>query len=140
MQITATLTASALAAGQYQGFIVVSDTSTGSVTRVPYWYAVPSGVPGAISVLNVPPGGSQQVQQSTILFRVTDTSGIAMTNIQPVVTVLSGSAVVGDVSSQDNLIPGAFAISLNSGSRRSTTTSVLRIQVGTLTQDVTVSN
>jgi hypothetical protein len=140
-QITATLTASALAAGQYEGFIAMADTSTGSVTRVPYWYAVPSGVPAAISVLNVPQGGSQQVQQQgAILFRVTDTSGIAMTNIQPVVTVLSGSAVVGDVTSQDNLIPGAFAISLRSGFRRSTTTSVIRIQVGGLTQDVTVSN
>jgi hypothetical protein len=111
------------------------------VTRVPYWYAVPSGVPAAISVLNVQQGSSPQVQQQDpILFRVTDTSGIAMMNIQPVVTVLSGSAVVGSVSSADSLIPGAFAISLRSGLRRSITTSVLRIQVGGLTQDVTVSN
>lgn len=139
-QISLNLTASALSPGQYQGYIRIADTTAGREMRVPYWYAVPSGVPATITVLNLAQGSGQQAQrQGALLFRVTDTAGIAMTNLQPAVTVVTGSATVSPVSLEDNLIPGAFAVTLRSTVRR-IGSSVLRIRVGDVTKDVTVSN
>ena len=39
-QVTVNLSASSLQPGQYQGYILVADTSTGLAAQVPYWYAV----------------------------------------------------------------------------------------------------
>ena len=51
-QVSVNLSASSLPPGQYQGSILVLDTSTGLSAHVPYWYAVPSGVPVRITVFN----------------------------------------------------------------------------------------
>jgi minor extracellular serine protease Vpr len=139
-QIVVNFSASALGPGQYEGYIRVADTSTGSEAHVPYWYAVPSNTPAFITVLNADQSGAVQAQsgQDSVLFRVTDASGIALTNIQPVVTVVSGTGVLSSVNSRNSLIPGAFGINLRLGTRR--TTTVVRIQAGDITQDVPVSN
>jgi len=138
-QIAVNFSASALGPGQYEGYIRVADTSTGFEAHVPYWYAVPSNTPAFITVLNASQGAVQtQSGEDSVLFRVTDASGIALTNIQPVVTVISGTGVLSSVNSRNSLIPGAFGINLRLGARR--TTTVVRIQAGDITQDVPVSN
>jgi subtilisin family serine protease len=138
-QIAVNFSGSGLAPGQYEGYIQVADTSTGVEAHVPYWYAVPSNTPAFITVLNASNGTVQaQSGQDSVLFRVTDASGIALTNIQPVVTVISGTGVLSSVNSRNSLIPGAFGINLRLGARR--TTTVVRIQAGDITQDVPVSN
>ncbi len=131
--------ASALAPGQYEGYIRVSDTSTGAEAHIPYWYAVPSSTPAHITILNASQGGViAQSGQNAVLFRVTDAAGIAVTNIQPVVTVVSGASTLNSVNSRDSIIPGAFGINLRLGTRRGT--SVVRIQAGDIVTDVPVSN
>jgi minor extracellular serine protease Vpr len=138
-QIAVNFSASALGPGQYEGYIRVADTSTGLEAHVPYWYAVPSNTPAFITVLNASQGVVQtQSGQDSVLFRVTDASGIALTNIQPVVTVISGTGVLSSVNSRNSLIPGAFGINLRLGAKK--TTTVVRIQAGDITQDVPVSN
>jgi subtilisin family serine protease len=138
-QIAVTFSASALGPGQYEGTILVADTSTGLAAHVPYWYGVHSNTPAFITVLNANQGAVQaQSGQDSVLFRVTDASGIALTNIQPVVTVVSGSGVLNGVNSRNSLIPGAFGINLRLGARRSTT--VVQIQAGDITLQVPVSN
>ena len=138
-QIAVNLMASALAPGQYEGYILAADTSTGLEAHVPYWYGVPSNTPAFITVLNANQGTVQaQSGQDSVLFRVTDASGIALTNIQPVVTVVSGTGVLNSVNSRNSLIPGAFGINLRLGARRSTT--VVQIQAGDITLQVPVSN
>ena len=138
-QVAVNFSASALGPGQYEGYIRVADTTTGFEAHVPYWYAVPSNTPAFITVLNASQGAVQtQSGQDSVLFRVTDASGIALTNIQPVVTVISGTGVLSSVNSRNSLIPGAFGINLRLGARR--TTTVVRIQAGDISQDVPVSN
>ncbi len=138
-QIAVNFSASALGPGQYEGFIQVADTSTGLAAQVPYWYAVASNTPAFITVLNGSQGVVQaQSSQDAVLFRVTDASGIALTNIQPVVTVVSGTDVLSSVNSRNSFIPGAFGINLRLGAKSGTT--VVRIQAGNITQDVPVSN
>jgi minor extracellular serine protease Vpr len=138
-QVTVVLVADALPPGQYQGTINIDDTSNGLAIEAPYWYAVPSNVPAQITVLQTFKGASkgQQLVQNAVLFRVTDTSGIAMTSLQPVVTVISGGASVAGVTSADAFIPGAYSISLRPGPQGSTKT-VLQVQAGDVSVDVTV--
>src|SRR5262249_4179192 len=121
--------------GQYEGSIRVTDTSTGSQVHVPYWYAVRSDKPAAIAVLSI---SRPRQSQDAVRFRITDASGIPMSNLEPEVTVVSGAATVTSVNSRDSLFPGAYGVILNGGVRRGTT--VLRIQAGDISREVSVPN
>ncbi len=135
-QVAVALSATALPPGQYQGMIDIADTSSGVAVQAPYWYAVPSNIPAQITVLRISAANAQSPQlRNVVLFRVTDTSGTPLTNIQPVVTVISGSASIASVDSQDDLIPGAYGISF---SRALQGSSVLQIQAGEVSMNVTV--
>ena len=115
----------------------MSDTATGLEAHVPYWYAVRSESPKYITVLDVEGGSPSAAVRDAILFRVTDASGVAMTNIDPVVTVVSGGGELSSVSSRDRFIPGAYGITLRLGPRRGS--NVVRIQEGDITKEVSVS-
>ncbi len=131
-QVAVTLSASSLPAGQYQGYIQVTDTGTGLSEHVPYWYAVPSGVPVRITVLSA-------TSASGILFRVTDDAGIAVTDIQPVVSLVSGTATLGNVISRDAEIPGTFGVSLKGGGVKSMGgMPVVKIAAGNVSAQVSV--
>ena len=135
--VAVNLTAAALPPGQYQGAILVADTSTGFTIQAPYWYAVPSNVPSQITLLQVSTStGRGQQLQNAVLFRVTDTSGIALTNIQPVATIASGPGLVSSVDSEDNIIPGAYSVTLRGlqGSMK----TVVTIQAGDVSMNVTI--
>jgi minor extracellular serine protease Vpr len=139
-QVALKLSATALPPGQYQGTISIADTSNGVAIQAPYWYAVPSNIPAQITVLYIS-DSNPQIQQlpGAVLFRVTDTSGIAQTNIQPVVTVISGASSVASVDLEDKIIPGAYGITLRPGPQGFTKT-VLGIQAGDVSMNVTVPN
>ena len=138
-QLRVTLSAASLAPGQYEGFIRVFDTSSGSETHVPYWYAVPSDIPKYITVLDVHDGSSPGASVTdAVLFRITDASGIALTNVEPEVTVVSGGGFLSSVKSRDRFIPGAFGVTLRLGPRRGS--NVVRIQAGGVTREVTISS
>jgi hypothetical protein len=70
-----------------------------------------------------------------VLFRVTDASGLPLTNIEPAVTI-TGDAELTSVNSRDRLVPGAFGITLRLGVRRSG--NVIKIQVGDVVKEVTI--
>jgi len=131
--------ASALAPGQYEGFIRVTDTSTGVEMRVPYWYAIRSDAPKYITVIDVVNGRrpSESVRDA-VLFRITDASGIPLTDIEPVVTVVSGGGDLSSVNSRDRFIPGAFGITLRLGPNRGP--NKVRIQAGDVVKEVTLTS
>jgi minor extracellular serine protease Vpr len=136
-QITVTFSASSLAPGQYEGSIRVADTTSGLEMRVPYWYAVASATPSSITLLDVHTGGRPlESVTNAVKFRVTDSSGIPLTNIQPVVTVVSGDGEITSVTSRDRLVPGEFGITVRLGPRRGA--NVIRIQAGDVVKDVTI--
>ena len=134
--IALTLSASNLAPGQYEGFIRVTDTATGLESRVPYWYAVRSDTPKYITIIDaITSGSANRSLRDAVLFRITDASGIPLPDFDPVVTVVSGSAIPVSVSSRDSEIPGAFGLTLRLGRGA----NVIRIQAGDVTKDLTLS-
>jgi minor extracellular serine protease Vpr len=127
-------TASGLTAGRYEGFVKIRGTNSNIEARAPYWYAVPSNVPGTLTPLWVigisddeqPRAGARV--SNAIYFRVTDASGIALPNVEPTVTPVSGGGTVLDVASVNQRYPGVFSVSVRLGATRGD--NVFRLAVG----------
>jgi minor extracellular serine protease Vpr len=135
-QLAVQFSAAGLAAGSYEGYVTIQGSQSGVATRVPYWYAVQSNTPANITILyniGTATAGTRQLQ--VILFRVTDATGIPMT-VTPTVSAVSGGGQVLQVQSVASQSPYTYAISLKMGSVGA---NVFRIQVGSLTKDVTIT-
>jgi subtilisin family serine protease len=139
-ELSLDFTAAGLQPGQYEGFIAVQGTASGIETHIPYWYAVPSGIPHSITVLSnraddgsVKPGDSVN---SAVYFRVLDASGLHISDIEPVVTVISGEGEVLRVRSLDARVPGAFSFGARMGPHAGR--NVFRIQAGEVTREVSI--
>jgi len=131
--------ASGLAAGEYEGFIEIQGTNSGTVARVPYWYGVGPSTPAHLTILDTPPTppAASAVVDYAIWFRITDASGIIVTSITPTVTVVSGGGSVVAVQSQDSSFPGVWTTNLRMGSA-SGANNVFDVAAGGLTQTVTI--
>lgn len=135
--LTLSLDATSLPPGASEGFVRVQSTTAGTESRVPYWFAVASQTPRRITVLyteDEPRAGA--TVDSAILFRVTDDSGLPLTDIQPTVTVVSGGGRVRSTVSADQYYPGVYAVSVRTGTQAGS--NVFRVQVGDLVKDVTL--
>lgn len=132
---------SGLAPGEYEGFIEIQGVNSGTLTRIPYWYAVASSTPAHITILYLtdatPSPGA--VVPDAVLFRITDSSGIAINSITPQVTVSPGGGGGGVVSveSADSFYPGVWDVSLRMGPGAGAN-NVFQISAGGLTQTVTI--
>ncbi len=127
-------TASGLTAGRYEGFVKIRGTNSNTEVRAPYWYAVPSDVPGTLTPLwvigisdNEQPRAGTRVSNA-IYFRVTDASGVALANAEPTVTAVSGGGTVIDTASLNRQYPGVFSVSVRLGPRPGD--NVFRLAVG----------
>ena len=135
--LTVNFTGASLAPGQYEGYIAIQGSHSGVVTHVPYWYAVPSGQPHYLTLLNSPAtGGTNKRVALAAIFRISDEFGLPVPDVQPEVTVLSGGGQVLSVDSLDPVIPNVFGFSARLGVRPGA--NVFRIQVGDLTKTVTI--
>ncbi len=135
--ITVSLAGNALEPGEYQGFLAIRGTRTASESRVPYWYAVPSGTPAYLTVLNARTQGSAGASmRRAIYFRVTDITGVPVLNLKPEVTVAAGGGEVTEVASVDSEYPGAYAVSVRLGPEAGR--NEFRIQVGELRRSVVI--
>jgi hypothetical protein len=132
-QVSVTVNASNLTAGEYQGYLQVSSTANSSVAMIPYWFAVPGSDPAGISVLYsdvADPAGSLSSQ--AVVFRVVDIAGLPYTgSLQPTVTVDAGGGRLRRLYSGGD-IPGTYAVDLRFG----TSTMQLTVQIGNVSQDV----
>jgi minor extracellular serine protease Vpr len=140
--------ATGLTAGQYEGFVKVSGTVSGTEERAPYWYAVPSDTPARITLLNAQlfdPATDNLWRAGSRLndafdFRITEASGIVLPNVQPTVTAESGGGTIISTTSLNRQIPGLFRVSLQLGPR-SGTANIFRIKVGSLAPlDITITS
>jgi subtilisin family serine protease len=85
-----TIPGGVLTAGEYEGAIHIQGNNTATDTHVMYWFGVPSSTPylmtdfgfDLVSFFN-----RGQLNKAAIAFRVTDASGITMTNVLPQVQV-----------------------------------------------------
>src|ERR1035438_10048769 len=116
-------TPSGLAPGEYEGFIVIQGTISGSVARIAYWYGVGPAAPAHLTILDIPgtpPAAGAEVDEA-ILFRITDASGIVVSSVTPTVTVSSGGGSVLVVNSLDALLnlpnyyPGVWGVNIRMG-------------------------
>ena len=134
--VPVTFAVAGLSAGQYEGFVKVSGSTSGVDVRAPYWFAVPSDTPGAVTALwavgisddETPRAGARV--NNAFYFRVTDASGVVLPNAQPVVSVVSGGGAVISTVSQDRQYPGVFSSSIQLGPRKGD--NVFSIAVGDL--------
>ncbi len=123
-------------AGEYQGVVRVRGARSGVDTRIPYWYAAPSGQPEHIHVITS--SSSSSSSTATLYVRVTDSSGVVISDLQPKATVVSGSGTVtGTIQSLDALYPGYWLVRVERDLQGST---VVRIEFGPASKDVTVKS
>ncbi len=139
--LTVQLTAASLDPGTYQGFIQVQGGQSPVMAQIPYWYALASGVPAHITILNTPscgdtPSCGKALTRQTITLRVTDAQGLA-TSDAPTVSFTTGNGSVVRVVSIDSDVPGAFQALVRLGSAG--VSDVIHFQAGGVTKDVTIS-
>jgi len=132
------LQANALAAGTHEGFVTLTNVSTGAAIRVPYWYAVRTNEPAHIAILDqVASGRRGSTRRDAVLLRVTESSGVAMIDAPIEVTALSGGGASVDVVSYDSEIPGLYGITVQLGPAAGA--NVFRIQAGSVSTLVTIT-
>lgn len=136
---------SALAAGQYHGFLVVSGAKGQTPLRVPYWYGVAGAAADAFGLYapsTDPPSCTDYID-----FRLLDASGMPVTSSgTPTVTTSSPLASVvsvlpvSDGSSDyvaNDYIPGTFEAQIATGRPDINGNNVFTISSGSFSIDVT---
>lgn len=125
----------AYAPGNYQGFVVFRETESGVETRVPYWMAVKTDTVSQIGFI--------EFSSTSYYVRLHDVSGVALSNVVPTATVISGDALISDGSEyvstaplrQSTLYPNLWWMPVRQGVSRST----IEISAGDVKRTVTVS-
>jgi hypothetical protein len=114
-QVPVSLDASGLAPGEYSGYLQVSGTASGTVSSIPYWFAVPGSQPAGISILYQDYSDSARSSSTqAVVFRVVDVAGLPYTgSLRPQLTV-SGSGTVRALYSAGD-IPGTYAVDIRTG-------------------------
>ncbi|MEP6535141.1 MAG: S8 family serine peptidase [Bryobacteraceae bacterium] len=129
--------AGGLAAGTYEGVLSIAGSS-GSRTRVPYWYAVPSGVAAHVTVLDsISSGRRRSTQRDAVLFRITDVSGLSMADAKPQASVASGGGSIRGIVSHDDEVPGMFGLDVQLGNTAGQ--NVFVIQMGDVSVQVSIA-
>ncbi|HWR51909.1 MAG TPA: S8 family serine peptidase [Bryobacteraceae bacterium] len=113
-KVTMELFATDLIGGEYQGFIEIRGEQSGSVARVPYWYAVPSNRATYLTLLYAP-DTARTGSTAEFYFRITDPVGLAILGTNPQVTVVSGGGEVLEVSEIDAELPGGYRARVRMG-------------------------
>ncbi len=128
--------ADSLSPGAYEGFLTIQGVNSGSTTRVPYWYGVPSGVPAHITVLNSTTSGAAGSRiTNAIMFRVTDAIGLPVTGVEPTVSPVTSGAQSGTLSSVTS-IPNAYVTTVRLSPQAGN--NVYQIQAGDISTTVTI--
>jgi len=131
--ISATVSASGLGPGEYQGYLQVTGTATSNVATIPYWFAVPGSTPAGITVLYQDYSDpSRTVSYGAVVFRIVDIAGLPYTGpIAPQIAMTAGGGSIRNAYRAGD-IPGTYAVDIRAG----TTTMQLNISIAGLTQAV----
>ncbi len=134
--INVTMAGSNLAAGAYDGYLVITGTQTPVATRVAYWFGVPGAKVNSISVLNQNSlgAGAPARGNATILIRYNDQTGLPIGGSAPSVTAVAPLSRVQRVYAVGD-IPGTYAIDVQLGRTRNTVDE-FDISVGDVTVPV----
>ena len=133
--LSATVNASDLAPGEYQGYLQVTGTATSNVTTIPYWYAVPGSTPAGITVIHQDYSDpTQTVSYGAVVFRIVDIAGLPYTGpLTPQIAMTAGGGSIRRAYRAGD-IPGTYAVDIRAG----TSTMQLSISIAGLTQTVVI--
>jgi subtilisin family serine protease len=98
---------------QVAGVISVRSSSSDAAARIPYWYAIPAASPSRITIA-VPVESTRPSGRRQILFRLLDSSGVAIEG-NPSVTTVSGDGTVISTRSIGTLYPGVYRAEVQLG-------------------------
>ena len=131
--LSATVNASGLAPGEYQGYLQVTGTATSNVTTIPYWFAVPGSTPAGITVLYQDYSDpSRTVSYGAVVFRIVDIAGLPYTGpLTPQIAMAAGGGSIRRAYLAGD-IPGTYAVDIRAG----TSTMQLNISIAGMTQTV----
>ena len=131
--ISATVSASGLAPGEYQGYLQVTGTATSIIATIPYWFAVPGSTPAGITVLYQDYSDpSRTVSHGAVVFRIVDIAGLPYTGpVTPQIAMTAGGGSIRNAYRGGD-IPGTYAVDIRAG----TTTMQLNISIAGLMQAV----
>jgi len=131
--ISATVNASGLAPGEYQGYLQVSGTTSSTLATIPYWFAVSGSDPEGIAILYQDSfDQAGLLAKQAIIFRITDLVGLPYTgSVIPSASISQGGGSVRSLYRIGD-IPGTYAIDIRAGSN----TMEIDIAVGGVTQAV----
>jgi minor extracellular serine protease Vpr len=117
--------------GEYEGAIHIQGNNTATDTHLMYWFGVPSSTPYLLTDMGSDTADTHgQTIPAAVIFRITDGSGIYMSNILSQVTVTyngsydsngnavkNGNASVGKVYKYDQYSPGTIAADVKVSTR-----------------------
>lgn len=130
--------ATSMTTGANEGVVEVQGLTSGTVARVPYWYAASTGEAASITLLyQIDSARRGSGQQDAMYIRVTDAAGVALTNVAVEVEGLSGGGTPAYVTNYDTDVPGVFGVSVYMGLQAGT--NVFRIKAGAAVLDVSIS-
>jgi len=127
--------ASALSGGAYQGYVQIQGTQSSVTTRVPYWYAVPTGAPTIVQVFD-PPSSGRAGATVQIAFRFLDADGLPITDGGDESVVAGGTVL--SLDSDDIDAPGLFIARVRLP-RTASGPMTLHIQLGAAGTDVSIT-
>jgi hypothetical protein len=109
--LNVSLAGAGLAAGAYDGYLLIQGVQTTVVTRVGYWFGVPANAVQNISLLdaNSLNGGGSPLTQSTFVVRLTDQAGIPVAADAPSVTAVAARSRVLNITPVGD-IPGTYSV------------------------------
>jgi len=133
--LSATVNASGLAPGEYQGYLQVTGASTSNVTTIPYWFAVPGSTPAGITVLYQDYYDPiRTVSYGAVVFRIVDIAGLPYTGpLTPRIAMTAGGGSIRNTYRAGD-IPGTYAVDIRAG----TSTMQLNISIAGMTQAVLI--
>jgi minor extracellular serine protease Vpr len=137
VSIPVVFSASGVTPGQYEGFIQIQGATASVPTRVPYWFAVPSGTPAFVTtLLSTPSGSAGSTLTQAAVFRITDAAGLPLA-MTPQVSAVSGGGRVNGVSGLGNGYPNDYALSVRLGAQPGS--NVFQIQAGSISTQITIT-
>jgi minor extracellular serine protease Vpr len=155
--VNVTIPGGVLGAGEYEGAIHIQGNNTATDTHVVYWFGVLGGAPHILTDMgSYTSAAAGHFAQAGLVFRVSDTSGVVMTDILPQITVKHTATydLNGDLADSDAKVsapykfdkfgPGVIAVDVTPSSGDSLT-DVFTVYIGDpnnggLSKDFYISN
>lgn len=138
VEVPLSWSAAAMSSGASEGVVEITGQTSGSVARVPYWYAATTGEAAGITLMYVVDNARRgSAQRDAFYVRVTDEPGVALGGVPVEVEVVSGGGASLGVTNYDASVPGLYGVSVQTGLQAGP--NVFRVKAGAATLDVTVA-